>query len=211
MDSRIDLFEAIYSQRQITRYKPDPVPQAALQQMIDAAVRAPNGGNTQPWEFVVVNDPETVQRLGELYKTTWLDAMGWEPSPTESRVYRHARYLAHHMPEVPAMIVVCADHSRGSGYQQDQPIERGRHAASIWPAIQNLFLAGRALGLGTRITTVLNRKEDEVRGILGLPEYAEMICLTPVGYPRGSFGPTNRRPPSEVTSFNRWGFRDWND
>ena len=116
MDSQIDLFEAIYSQRQITRYKPDPVPQGALQQMIDAAVRAPNGGNTQPWEFVVVNDPETVQRLGELYKTTWLDAMGWEPSPTESRVYRHARYLAHHMPEVPAMIVVCADHSRGSGY-----------------------------------------------------------------------------------------------
>ena len=76
MDASIDLFEAIYSQRQITRYKPDPVPQAALQQMIDAAVRAPNGGNTQPWEFVVVNDPETVQQLGELYKNTWLDAMG---------------------------------------------------------------------------------------------------------------------------------------
>ena len=156
MDAQIDLFEAIYSQRQITRYKPDPVPQSALQQMIDAAVRAPNGGNTQPWEFVVVNDPDTVQQLGELYKNTWLDAMGWEPSPDESRVYRHARYLAHHMPEVPAMIVVCADHARGSGYQADQPIERGRHAASVWPAIQNLFLAGRALGLGTRITTVLN-------------------------------------------------------
>ena len=207
MPEQIDLFDAIYSQRQITRYKPDPVPPDAIARMIDAAVRAPNGGNTQPWEFVVVNDPATVQQLGELYKTTWLDAMGWEPSPSESRVYRHARYLAHHMPDVPAMIVVCADHSRGSGYQPGQVIERGRHAASIWPAVQNLFLAARALGLGTRITTVLNRKEDAVRGILSLPPYAEMVCLTPVGYPRGSFGSTNRRPAAEVTSFNRWGNR----
>jgi nitroreductase len=209
MADQISLFDAIYSQRQITRYKTDPVPQGALEHMVDAAVRAPNGGNTQPWEFVVVNDPAKVRQLGELYKNTWLDAMGWEPSPDESRVYRHARYLAHHMPEVPAMIVVCADHARGSGYESGQPIERGRHAASIWPAIQNLFLAGRALGLGTRITTVLNRKEDEVRDILGLPEHAEMICLTPVGYPRGSFGPTNRRPASEVTSINGWGNRTW--
>jgi nitroreductase len=211
MADQISLFDAIYSQRQITRYKTDPVPQGALEHMVDAAVRAPNGGNTQPWEFVVVNDPAKVRQLGELYKNTWLDAMGWEPSPDESRVYRHARYLAHHMPEVPAMIVVCADHGRGSGYESGQPIERGRHAASIWPAIQNLFLAGRALGLGTRITTVLNRKEDEVRDILGLPEHAEMICLTPVGYPRGSFGPTNRRPASEVTSINGWGNRTWPD
>ena len=209
MADQIGLFEAIYSQRQITRYKPDPVPQGALEHIIDAATKAPNGGNTQPWEFVVINDPVLVRQLGDLYKKTWLDAMGWEPSPSESRVYRHARYLAHHMPEVPAMIVVCADHSRGSGYQPGQPIERGRHAASIWPAVQNLFLAARALGLGTRITTVLNRQEDVVRELLGLPEYAEMVCLTPVGYPQGNFGPTTRRPAAEVTSINGWGNRSW--
>lgn len=209
MADQIGLFEAIYSQRQITRYKPDPVPQGALEHIIDAATKAPNGGNTQPWEFVVINDPVLVRQLGELYKNTWLDAMGWEPSPSESRVYRHARYLAHHMPEVPSMIVVCADHSRGSGYQPGQPIERGRHAASIWPAVQNLFLAARALGLGTRITTVLNRQEGAVRQLLGLPEYAEMICLTPVGYPQGDFGPTTRRPAAEVTSINGWGNRNW--
>ena len=211
MAEQMGLFEAIYSQRQITRYKPDLVPPGALEHIIDAATKAPNGGNTQPWEFVVVNDPALVRQLGELYKTTWLDAMGWVPAPTESRVYRHARYLAHHMPEVPAMIVVCADHSRGSGYQPGQPIERGRHAASLWPAVQNLFLAARALGLGTRITTVLNRQEDAVRELLGLPEYAEMVCLTPVGYPRGSFGPTTRRPAAEVTSINGWGNRSWPD
>ncbi len=211
MAGQITLFDAIYSQRQITRYKPDPVPTGALEHMVDAAVRAPNGGNTQPWEFVVVNDPAIVRQLGELYKNTWLDAMGWEPSPDETRVYRHARYLAHHMPDVPAMIAVCADHSRGSGYEPGQPIERGRHAASIWPAIQNLFLAARALGLGTRITTVLNRKEDAVRRILALPDYAELICLTPVGYPRGNFGPTTRRPSSAVTSINAWGNRSWPD
>jgi nitroreductase len=204
----IGLFEAIYSQRQITRYKPDPVPQEAIEKIIEAATKAPSGGNNQPWAFVVITDRDLISRIGKIYSELWLGARSAQPSPDESPVYRAARYLARHMPEVPAMILVCVDHARGSApYTPGRPIERGRYASSIWLAVQNLFLAARALGLGTRLTTTHLSREAEIKEILGIPEQVETVCLIPLGYPRGRFGPTTRRPAAEVTSYNRWGNR----
>jgi nitroreductase len=204
----IGLFEAIYSQRQITRYISDPVPREAIEKIIEAATKAPSGGNNQPWEFVVITDRGLISRIGKIYSELWLEARGAQPSHDESPVYRSARYLARHMPEVPAMILVCVDHARGSGsYTPGRPIERGRYASSIWLAVQNLFLAARALGLGTRLTTTHLSREVEIKEILGIPESVETMCLIPLGYPRGRFGPTTRRPAAEVTSYNRWGSR----
>ena len=77
----------------------------------------------------------------------------------------------------------------------------------MWLAVQNLFLAARALGLGTRVTTVHIRREQEIKELLGIPDHVETVCLTPMGYPRGRFGPTDRQPAAEVTSWNRWGQR----
>jgi nitroreductase len=204
----ISLFEAIYSQRQFTRYKPDQVPREALDKIIEAATRAPNGGNNQPWEFIVITERELVTRVGELYRDAWLGAMGAEPAPDESSVYQAARYLAHHMPEVPAMILVCADHTLGSApFKPGDPIERGRYASSIWLAVQNLFLAARALGLGTRLTTAFLRREADIKALLGIPAHVEPMALIPVGYPQGNFGPTQRRPTAEVTSYDHYGNR----
>ncbi|HEX2276294.1 MAG TPA: nitroreductase family protein, partial [Candidatus Tectomicrobia bacterium] len=150
----IGLFEAIYSQRQFTRYRPDPVPREAIDKIIEAATKAPNGGNKQPWEFIVITDRDLITKVGQIYRDAWLGALGATPPPNESPVYRSARYLAHHMPEVPAMILACVDHTRGSTpYTPGEPIVRGRYASSIWLAVQNLFLAARVLGLGTRLTT----------------------------------------------------------
>ena len=117
-----------------------------------------------------------------------------------------ARYLANHMPEVPAMILVCADHTMGTvPYIKGNPIERGQYASSLWLAVQNLFLAARALGLGTRITTTHLREEQKVKDWLGIPDHVETLCLTPLGYPRGRFGPTDRIPSADVSSYNRFG------
>ena len=205
----IGLFEAIYSQPQITRYKSDPVPREAIDKIIDAATKAPNGGNKQPWEFIVITDRDLVTRVGQLYRDAWFESQGTTPPPNESPVYRSARYLAHHMPEVPAMILVGVDHTRGSTpYTQGEPIVRGRYASSIWLAVQNLFLAARALGLGTRLTTAHLRREEEIKALLGIPDHVETVALIPLGYPRGSFGPTARRPAREVTSYNRYGNRE---
>ena len=207
MTDQIGLFEAMSTQRQITRFKKDPVPREAIDQIIEAATKAPSGGNTQPWEFVVITDPELISKIGLIYKDLWLGARGDGPATGETPVYQAARYLANHFHEVPAMILVCVDHSRTTGYTPGAPIERGRHASSIWLAMQNLFLAARALGLGTRLTTTHIRREEEVKALLGIPDHVETVALTPLGYPRGRFGPTDRRPAAEVTSYNRWGNR----
>ncbi len=202
---QMGLFEAMFSQRQITRFKPDPVPREAIEKIIEAAIKAPSGGNTQPWHFVAITDPGLISRIGEIYKELWLGARGSQAEPGETTAYRAARYLANHMPEVPAMILICADHS--ANYTPGQPIERGRHASSIWLAVQNLFLAARALGLGTRLTTTHIRREQEIKDMLVIPDYVETVALTPLGYPRGRFGPTDRKPAAEVSSYNRWGSR----
>ena len=204
----IDLFEAIYSQRQFTRYKPDPVPREAIDKIIDAATKAPSGGNAQPWHYIAITERDLIEKIGGLYRDLWLGAMGATPPPGESPAYTSARYLANHMPEVPAMILVCADHSMGyMSYTKGEPIERGRYASSLWLAIQNMFLAARALGLGTRITTTHLREEQKVKDWLAIPDYVETVCLTPLGYPKGRFGPTDRIPSAEVTSYNRFGTR----
>ena len=200
---QMGLFEAMFSQRQITRFKPDPVPREAIEKIIEAAIKAPSGGNTQPWHFVAITNPGLISRIGEIYKELWLGARRSQAEPGETTVYRAARYLANHMPEVPAMILICADHS--ANYTPGQPIERGRHASSIWLAVQNLFLAARALGLGTRLTTTHIRREQEIKDMLVIPDYVETVALTPIGYPRGRFGPTDRKPAAEVSSYNRWG------
>lgn len=206
--SDIGVFEAIHSQLQVTRYKPDPVPREVIEKIIDAATKAPNGSNTQLWEFVVITDPELIDKIGRIYGELWLGYYGKEPPTDESRAHRSARYLAEHMHEVPAMILVCVDHSRGyMGFTPGESFIRDRYASSIWPAVQNLFLAARALGLGTRITTHQVRREQEIKDILGIPDQIETVLLTPLGYPRGKFGPNKRRPAAEVTSYNKWGNR----
>jgi nitroreductase len=204
----IGLFEAIYSQRQFTRYRPDPVPKEAIDKILEAATKAPNGGNKQPWEFIVITDRDLITKVGQIYRDAWLGALGATPPASEPPVYRSARYLAHHMPDVPAMILACADHTRGSTpYTPGEPVVRGRYASSIWLAVQNLFLAARALGLGTRLTTAHLRREEEIKALLSIPEHVETVALIPLGYPQGNFGPTSRLPAREVTSYNRYGNR----
>ena len=203
----IGLFEAIYSQRQITRYKPDPVPMEAIKKIIEAATKAPSGANCQPWEFVVITDGDLLVRVSEIYRDRWLAALGSEPKPGESPAYQGARYLAKHMHEVPVLIVVCVDHSRGYvPYTPGQATVKDRYASSIWLAVQNLFLAARGLGLGTRITTTA--PEPEIKAALGIPDPVEVVAIVPVGYPKGRFGPTDRRPAAQVTHHNAWGNRE---
>ena len=148
---------------------------------------------------------DLIARIGGIYKELWLGARGPQAQPGESPVYRAARYLANHMPEVPAMILVCAVHGSASG--QGEAFVRDSQGSSIWLAVQNLFLAARALGLGTRLTTTHIRREQEIKDMLGIPDYVETVALTPLGYPRGRFGTTDRRPAAEVSSYNHWGSR----
>jgi nitroreductase len=205
----IGLFEAIYTQRAIRRLKPDPVPEPLIRRLIDAAVRAPSGGNRQPWAFVVIREPETKRQIGAWYLDAWNRTYGAIPQEerdamTEAmrRTYRSAEHLAHHLAEAPVLILVCAREAPSPG-----GADAAGHYGSIFPAVQNLLLAARGLGLGATLTTLHKLHEEEVKQLLGIPNEVETIALIPVGYPIGKYGPNARRPVERVTHWERWGNR----
>ena len=201
--STMELFEALHSQRAIRYFKPDPVPDDLIQRVLEAAIRAPNGSNRQSWGFVVLKDQAVRQRVGELYQRAWdagnLARLASDPDPSVARVFRSADHLARRIGEAPALILACIRRGRSPASLAD--------GASIYPAVQNLMLAARGLGLGTVITTVFQAHQEEIKALLGIPENVETAALIPMGYPAppARFGPTNRRPVHEVAYLDRWG------
>ena len=200
MTQELGLFEAMYTQRAIRQFKPDPVPDDVVRKLIEAATKAPSGGNSQPWRFLVIRDAESKRVIGEYYKRAWDAAYGAQSTSTlQSHVRTSAANLAEHMAEVPVLIMACIQHDGSPG-----TMGRG---SSIFPAVQNLLLAARGLGLGSVITSLHKRFEQEIKELLGIPENVETAALLPIGYPAEgvSYGPTRRSPVEEVTYQERWG------
>ena len=195
----MDVFEAIRTTRSMRRLDPArDVSDEALMTMIDAATRAATGGNSQPVRWLVVRDPELKQRVGTVYRTqARIRLKVYEEqartNPEAARMLQSAYHLADHMGEAPALIIPCA---RG---------RRGHIESSVFPAVQNLMLAARALGLGTTLTTIHLGDEAAVREILDIPEDVHTFAIIPVGYPLGRWGEARRRSPSEVTYWDTWG------
>jgi nitroreductase len=192
------LGEAIFSLRAIRRLQPDPIPDTDLQVMLDAAIHAPNGGNAQPWRFIVVRDPAVRAPFAALYREAWWakrkdeGIRGPEDIPPDDRVARAAMRLADEIGQAPVIVLVCAT-ARGA-------VPMG----SVIPAVENLLLAARALGIGGTITTLHAVVEDRVHTLLGIPQTAQVVYCLPLGYPRGRFGPTTRRPLASVCAADRW-------
>jgi nitroreductase len=199
-NANMSLFDAIHSQRAIRHFSEQPVSDEAVETMLHAAIRAPSGGNRQPWRFVVIRDADLKRRLGQWYLAAWQAATADMEALTQP--YRHGAELAQQMATVPVLILACIDH--GDAGTRPGPVTRG---ASIYPAVQNLMLVARALGLGTVLTTLHTRYESEIKALLNIPETVETAALIPVGYPaEGSrFGRARRRPLSEVVFHDRWG------
>jgi nitroreductase len=226
--SELDVFEAIHSARAARRFKPDPVPEALITRILDAAIRAPSAGNAQNWAFVVVRDPEQRRKLGLIYRkasdiaSAMYAARGRPPHLSEQqfrRLMASGSFLWDHMAEAPVILVPCQSQPKLPAPEALPPDIRARYAeeqryverirgASIYPAVQNIILACRALGLGTTITTNHLRFEDEVKAVLGVPGEVQTFALMPIGYPLDKPGPVTRRPVSEVAHADRWA-RPW--
>jgi nitroreductase len=203
-ENSTDLFEIIRSTRSMRRLKPDPVPDELIRKVLEAGTCAPSGGNMQLWRFLVVKDPVVKRTVGALYKRAWDEFVGpryqsGEPAPGASRerftrMLDAAQYLAAHIHEAPVWIVPCM---RG-------PTPSRTSGSSIYPAVQNMLLAIRALGLGATLTTLYLAFEKEVDAALGLPADVHTYALLPIGYPLGRFGPVRRIPLAEVVYEDRW-------
>jgi nitroreductase len=205
----MELFEAMSTQRAIRRLKPDPVPDSAVRQILTSATHAPSGGNRQSWSFLVVRDPAKRARLGELYRESWAEVLKLPyyaaaakepPESAAGRLLRSARHLSEHLGEAPVLILACIAVDSGTS----PTITTG---ASIYPAVQNLMLAARALGIGTCLTTIHKFRDAQVKELLGIPAHVETAALIPLGYPRGKFSAAARKPVGEVAYADRWGQR----
>ena len=199
MAERIDLFEAIDTQRAIRYIKPDPVPDELITRLLEAAIKAPSGGVSQGWSFIVIRDPETRSKIGQLYRQGGDFDIRDDMTSQEKRVYTSAQHLEDHMDEVPVFILACI--------QRAGPPGAAVTGSSIFPAVQNILLAARGLGLASVLTTRQRRFEEEIKQMLGIPEDVETAALLPIGFPaEGSgYGPTRRRPLEEVAFDGRWG------
>jgi nitroreductase len=197
----MDVFEAINTTRAMRRLKPDPVPDDLVWKVLDAAIRAPSGGNRQPWNFIVVRGEAAKKKIAEWYLEAWNASYGpmkgaMASNPDSSRMFNSADHLANHLAEVPVLIIAAI---RGG--------DTGTSPAGsyVYPAIQNMMLAARALGLGTTLTTLHRAHENDVKELLGIPENVQTLALIPLGWPKGKFGTGARRPVEEVTYWEKWG------
>lgn len=204
------LFEAMYSCRAMRRLKPDPVPEPLLLRLIDAANQAPSGSNAQSGRWIVVRDAEVKADLAALNRATFeVYKQRAATMPRRShmdqrqfeRLLAAVEWQADHFAEIPALVVACLEFDR-------EPPDRFSAGAgaggSIWPGVQNLLLAARALGLGATPTTFALANREKAKAVLGLPPLIEPFCLVPVGYPMGNFGRVRRKPVEDVMRWDRW-------
>jgi nitroreductase len=188
------LGEAIFTQRSIRRFRRDPIPLADVRLVLEAAVRAPNGGNHQLARFLVVNDPGTIREFGALYHEAWWAKRrdeGFHVPEVLPERFRAAAGLADAMSGVPCIVFALALH--------DGP------AHSVIPAVQNLMLAARAIGIGSVPTTLHPSVMARFHSMFGIPDDVGFHFCVPLGYPQGAFGPNVRLPTSATTFIDRWG------
>jgi nitroreductase len=209
MSEEMGIFDVMFNCRAMRRLDHREVPEEQLVKLVEAANQAPSGSNMQNGRWIIVRDKEVRQQLADLnrqaveaYLTPLVDNPGSLPHQSEvkrKRMVDAVVWQKEHMHEAPALIIACMDF--GQKVTSDMAARGG---GSIWPGIQNLLLAARALGLGAAPTTLALGNHKAVSAVLNLPESMSAYCLIPVGYPLGKFGPVTRKPLDEILRFDRW-------
>jgi nitroreductase len=202
------LEEAMRTQRAIRRLRSDPVDDALVLQLIELALGAPTGGNQQNWEFVVVKDREVKRRLGRLNRQAWrvyggIGRMLMRRRPRMLRIIRAVDWQARHFEDIPVVVVACLRGVR----PPFPPVAATSYYGSIYPSVQNLLLAARAAELGAALITLPLWSTILARRALGLPWNVTPCAVVPLGWPRGRYGPTKRRPAGDVVSVDCYGNR----
>jgi nitroreductase len=212
----MDMYEGIVTTRAIRRFTDEPVTDEEVVTCIRAAVQGPSGGNIQPWQFLVVTDPEVKADLGDIYRRAYAryeaallplvprfqreeDQDSWD------RTLAASRHLAGHLADASVLVLALMPAISMTLTDDDGELDVGTPFASVYPAVQNLMLAARSMGIGSALTTVYRIYQDEVRALLGIPEQHEVVALVPMGHPAGRFGVARRRPAEAITHWNRFG------
>jgi nitroreductase len=206
MSGSTDVFEIMQTTRSMRRLKPDPVPDELIRKILEAGACAANGGNTQRWRFLVIKDPAIKKAVQVWYKKAFDEVVGPRyatsappPGVTAERYQRQhgaVEYLTEHFHEAPVWIVACIE---------DKSPPNRASGASIYPAVQNMLLAIRALDLGSTLTTRHLLYEKEAEAAMGLPEGVHSYAILPIGYPMGKFGSVGRGALADIVYQDKWG------
>lgn len=203
----MDVYEALYTTRAMRRVKPDPIPEEVQKKIIDAAVRAPSGGNMQGWRFILVDSEDIKAKLGPVYRDcmnqVWnnvykdrLESATANPELPESisfdKMYRSASYMADNFENYPLFLFSFCQYDTTGG--------------SIFPAVWNAMLAARANGVGSSLTSAFLFDLEPLKKILKVPEDDtwKFNCCVPMGYPTGRWGVAPRPPADQVAYRNSW-------
>ena len=192
-----EVFHIIRTTRAMRRLKPDPVPDELINRILEAGVCAASGANQQQWQFLVVKDGSIKQQIQHYYERAFNEivvplyrASGPPLGVTQEEYDRQLRavaYLTEHFHEAPVWIVACIDH----GEQQPGPAS----GASIYPAVQNMLLAARALGLGSDAHHAAPCVQGRCRGHSRLTAERSFVCHPPDRLP---FGKLRSRPQAST-------------
>jgi nitroreductase len=193
-----DFFDVVHTQRAARTFLPDDIDDDTVARILTAATHAPSAENSQPYDFVVVRDPELRARIGALTARAWTSG---------GRAFEEDRLSPAFLADVergamggvaaaPVLIVVCGD---------TRPIHAAALASSVFPAVQNLLLAAHALGLGSTLTTLPLVAGDELSTLLALPPEVVPLAVVPLGRLPKPLGRPRRRPVSEKAHLNRYG------
>jgi nitroreductase len=224
------ILQVMATMRAMRRLKPDPVPDDLLVRLVEAATWGPSGSNSQAYQFVVVTDREKMAELAVLWRRcvdAYVETVGRRtPDAMDEGAYSRMKdavlYQRDHFHETPAVIVPCYsyptsfDPSAVTGLASLGPAAGARllarmprfatlaSASSIYPGVENLLLAARAMGLAATLTIWHLMLEHEWKRALGIPRRVDTFAVIPVGWPLGRFGPVSRRPAADVVHWQGW-------
>ena len=210
--ARLDmpLVEAMRTQRAVRRLHLDPVDHEVLLPLLELSLKAPTSSNTQDWSYLVIEDPEQKARLARLYRILYrtfhpIEARLAKGDEQALRQMAPGEWQAEHFEELPVFVVPC--YRRGLKHRPTgrPQISVSSFYGSVFPAVQNLLLACRAVGLGASLQTLPLWVVPAARRILGLPRQMVPVCIIPIGWARGRYGPTTRRPIGEVVHLDTYG------
>lgn len=181
-------------------FKEDPVPREVVIKLIHAATRASSPGNSQGWEFVIVDDPSAKAEIGAAVRAGMGPAFANKPQGLDgvaSRMYAGAEHLANNFAKVPVWIVGCAR----KVYPPQAPSDVFMYS-TIYPAAQNLIVAARSMDIGSCFTTFHHAAEPVIRKVCRIPQDVHLCVMVAVGYAERRFMPVQRKPVESVIHWN---------
>ena len=206
---RVELLEGIRTTRAIRRYRPEPVPDDVLRDILFAATRAPSGSNRQPFRFMVFTDSARSREVkalvargareiwgGKRTNEGYDQGSGQRPDSPKARMAATMQHYVDTFADVPVLVLAINLRYRGKVHIE---------GASIYPACQNLLLAARGLGYGGALTAFHAPVETELTELLGLPDHAQIAATITLGKPAGGLGPVRRAPIGELVFGDTWG------